>query len=485
MASKGTSLRGNSTASSTSTATQSQIEYSKWMNGMTYFGALSKFSGNCLPTLGDVLRYIYLLHNDHLKETKQSVSLKSFIGSVSMEILKLWKHTDIPFSSLRDVERKVSSAIDQHLFFVKDNTLGKLEPYLDLLDELFDIACCKCDIEKSKCKCFRKEFKIPDSEKAFIIDQRGPRKLLFQPQGTTRNARIATKNTVSGSKYMSVSSDEDSLDEPLIPTPLPPCTKTLNLQNYAMVCERFGVPDHSAAQLASILFKNFNVTVIDENEREMKIDESTIRSEREKGLKELRKENYSPILKAFSFEYRAESGHMVVLRQPSSIYLGHIACAPDSTGSEKADALIRIFRNEDLNLKYLIGACCSAESTNTRGHDGILRSVELHVKKPLHWFVCLLEFNDRLLQHLFTKLDECIDGPIAKALFDCETKQVSFENESILMIELISCATLCFVSGCPTYYGDSVRDYAAKHANVEAVCRRKVFDGNGAGYWPW
>lgn len=145
----------------------------------TSFGVAGQFKGDQLPTYGDVLRNIFFLYNEELKQTRRSAALKSFVTIVGGEITKIWERTRIPIYQRRSVENKVTRAVDKYQHFNKHkrSNATEFQKYVASLAALFDIAHCKCDIQNSRCKCSDKQHQIPDSDVEFIIDQRTGRKL--------------------------------------------------------------------------------------------------------------------------------------------------------------------------------------------------------------------------------------------------------------------------------------------------------------------
>lgn len=60
----------------------------------------------------------------------------------------------------------------------------------------------------------------------------------------------------------------------------------------------------------------------------------------------------------------------------------------------------------------MIAVSSDGEVKNTGRHDGILRTLEKLLGIPLHWFICLLHFNELLLRHIFEKIDKSLTtGP--------------------------------------------------------------------------
>lgn len=73
----------------------------------------------------------------------------------------------------------------------------------------------------------------------------------------------------------------------------------------------------------------------------------------------------------------------------------------------------------------------------------MIRLIELHVKRPLQWGVCLLHFNELPFRHLFQTLDwktvgpKSISGPIGRQLNGCEKLPVvNFDSIQCVIPEI-------------------------------------------------
>lgn len=89
------------------------------------------------------------------------------------------------------------------------------------------------------------------------------------------------------------------------------------------------------------------------------------------------------------------------------------------------------FVEKEIALDALIGICCDGEPTNTGVRNGILRRFQLHLNRPLHWFLCLLHFNEPPFRHLFDTLDKSsttgprtTTGRLGKQIETCENLPV-------------------------------------------------------------
>lgn len=86
-------------------------------------------------------------------------------------------------------------------------------------------------------------------------------------------------------------------------------------------------------------------------------------------------------------------------------------------------------------MDSVIAVGCDGTAVNTGKHAGIIRQLELHVKRPLQWFICMFHFNELPLRHLFAHLDgttagpNAFTGPLGKSLPSCQSHEiVSFKT---------------------------------------------------------
>lgn len=97
--------------------------------------------------------------------------------------------------------------------------------------------------------------------------------------------------------------------------------------------------------------------------------------------------------------------HLVILREPNSQFIGYVRLE-EETAAYKTTKLYDFFDENEIPLDALIGISTDGESTNTGIHSGIIRRFELLLRRPLHWFVCLLHFNELPFRLLFEALDK-------------------------------------------------------------------------------
>ena len=73
---------------------------------------------------------------------------------------------------------------------------------------------------------------------------------------------------------------------------------------------------------------------------------------------------------------------------------------------------------------------CDGTAVNIGRKEGVIKRLEGHFKKPLHWLICLLNINELPLRHLMKELDAGASGPehfnglIGKQLIMCKLVDV-------------------------------------------------------------
>lgn len=115
--------------------------------------------------------------------------------------------------------------------------------------------------------------------------------------------------------------------------------------------------------------------------------------------------------------------HYSLVSQPEGIFLGHVTAKPGKAHT-KAEALISFMKQKSL-LDDLMVLGSDGENNNVGSTDGgINYHIEAIIKRPLHWFICLLHANELPLKNLIQKLDgnttsgKTLSGPIGKAIMN-------------------------------------------------------------------
>ena len=101
--------------------------------------------------------------------------------------------------------------------------------------------------------------------------------------------------------------------------------------------------------------------------------------------------------------------HHVVVGELGGFYFTHLTTA-DEKGATTAKALKECLDSTDLKEKLVvIGTDGTASMTGQ--HAGFIRSLELLLKNPLQWSICLLHCNELPFRHVFKMLDGTNNSP--------------------------------------------------------------------------
>ena len=117
--------------------------------------------------------------------------------------------------------------------------------------------------------------------------------------------------------------------------------------------------------------------------------------------------------------------HYVMIVEPGEFYLTHFA-AENGKGQTIALQVYGAIQQTELITKLAVVGCDGTASMT--GHkSGFIRCLEVLLKRPLQWSICLLHCNELPLRHVFKFLDgsstgpNTFDGPIGKQLDQCVT----------------------------------------------------------------
>lgn len=213
------------------------------------------------------------------------------------------------------------------------------------------------------------------------------------------------------------------------------------LPTLARECDRWGLSDRGAAAISTAVLQDMGI--VTEHDASSVIDRSKLRRERQKFRKQLQV-NQKPaiVLQAIYFDGRKDKTrktitkngvphpiivteeHVVLVKEPDSEYLGHIT-PPTGTALDITNSIIEFLDSNNFTKEELLAVGCDGTNVNTGFEGGIIRKLEVHCNKPLHWFVCLLHMNELPLRHLLINLDgitfgpNSFSGPIGKAIRNC------------------------------------------------------------------
>lgn len=123
--------------------------------------------------------------------------------------------------------------------------------------------------------------------------------------------------------------------------------------------------------------------------------------------------------------------HYSIVSQPNDSFMGFLN-VEDGGADAGSTAILKFIDEKNLtNEVNVLGN--DGTNTNVGGTGGINHFIEVALKRPLHWFVCLLHANELPLKNLILKLDgkttskSTFSGPIGKAIEQiCTSKVVDF-----------------------------------------------------------
>lgn len=442
--------------SAPSTSTEGDLSFMT-IHDVTAFGVSSELSGLNLPTKLDILKYYFHLA-ERAGNRSRMFSYKTFTPHVTDELIHIWQKVEVPILQRRSIINKLNRFLDTYRTKDRNKTQQPtiFATFVESTKEIFYIGQCQCNLKAAQCSCGS----IPAQFKEFMHDQFNDRKLTIQEYVTEIEDQVPVSMT------MTMPSIEDSSDETYEPPQegmdtgdeeasssnvremiRGPYSERYDLSNYSSMCDRFGISDRVASALGTALLADFNAK--DKQGNPVIIDKSKMIREKAKCRREmLRKQYDASSLIAFSFDGRKDESltrekidksfhyrmerepHLVILKEPHSQFLGHTRCEREDSETKFND-LITFFTKKEICLDALIGISCDGEPTNTGILNGIIRRFERHLKRPLHWFVCLLHFNELPFRHLFNTLEHSsTTGPrsatsqLSKDIATCENRTV-------------------------------------------------------------
>ncbi|CAH0547286.1 unnamed protein product [Brassicogethes aeneus] len=451
------------------------------------YGVGKPFNKNVLPTYEDILQQ-YLFTKNELKISGQlkEPTFAEVAKIVEPQLQEIWKKASLPIISSERIMERIREYHNKYRELLKPykqranvaSYIQKIEKFKEKSQGLFDIATCKCKCFE-KCTC-EKLKKIPVLEREFLLDQRSARKIMIGnvDSHTTRQMEKREKRklqeaasssivkTIEQQKYANNSQIKESLPsisfEPSTEPPISIISGQMrkSLPNLARECDRWGLSDRGAAAVSSALLQDLGVVTKDDISSV--IDRSKVRRERQK----LRKQNQlndgkDPMLKSIYFDGRKDltrkttlkdgvhhplnvtEEHVVLVQEPMSEYLGHVTPL-SGTSFNIFTAITNFVSLKGYKTDELVAIGCDGTNVNTGNENGIMRKLEVHYKKPLHWFVCLLHSNELPFRHLLVNLDGAthgpnFSGPIGKALKHCMkpvVKYMAIEGNALPAVDL-------------------------------------------------
>lgn len=218
----------------------------------------------------------------------------------------------------------------------------------------------------------------------------------------------------------------------------------ISLTKTAQVADLTGISSRAVAKITTAVLEDMNI--VSENDTSKVIDKSKIRREIKRNRKKLTESSVSDSksIKGLYFDGRKDQTmvyldgkrivrseeHIALVEEPDSLYLGHLSLVPPVKAADLSNGIINYLRNHNIKTEDLRVIGCDGTNVNTGWKGGVIRHLEVSMKKPLQWSICLLHANELPLRHLLQHLDGhtkgpySFSGPIGTLLSDCELKPV-------------------------------------------------------------
>lgn len=444
------------------------------------FGSGSELSQNMLPTYENIMKLFIFVSQDYKKQYNNCVRKSSEI--VAEKVEEVWRRASIPIVEHKTILARIIAYHAKYRTLLKPHKSRKdegsyKEKLLKFSDEskrLFDIATCKC-LTFEDCKCPR-DRKVPILERDFLTDQRTHRKMKIGSLDREATKKIERnmlrthqqeeykkkcllskfeptssknyqKNTPSNvpkieprDRKLDIETQVSQLSSiPSTSSESSPTVAKIKLPVVARTLDRYGISDRAGAAIISAAFED--IGLITESDSMLVIDRSKVRRARSRARTALVNEPLSVAQEIFGlfFDGRKDKTlvyednrrklvheeHITILKEPDSVYLGHISPTAGNARMICRD-ILSFLTSKSIDTNNLLAVGCDGTAVNTGSKGGILRLLESHFGRPLQWLICSLHANELTLRHLFQHLDgtttgpNSFKGPIGKALANCE-----------------------------------------------------------------
>lgn len=453
--------QAESESESESTSFETSLQHMPYQD-IVVFGLSAELNVLNLPTIRDILKYYFFL-SDQAKIEKQMFSHKIFTPRVADKLIEIWNKLNVELIERNNICRKLNALLDKYHLNIKHRKNSKqFRAFVNTLNVLFYIGKCKCALKTTECSCGL----IPEHLKEFMMDQHKDRKLTIPEymDDIVVPTTIPTAPTADDTTFQPYQSDMET-DEVVNTTQEPAqvipknYTQRYDALNFAMVCDRFGVSDRVASCLATALFEDIDFR--DDRGNLVVMDKSKVAREKSKSRDSvIRKRQTDSCIVAFSFDGKKDNSltrekidgkfhqnmvkepHLVILKEPDAELLGYVNLGTEENAKAKHRKLNEFFSNKGLSIEQLIGICSDGEPANTGADNGVLRLFEKQLNRPLHWFICLLHFNELPFRHLYAALEKTVtsgprsaSGKLFNDIQECEKLQVC--DSLIIIIKIL------------------------------------------------
>lgn len=453
------------------------------------FGEPLDLNPSILPTKEEVLRYYFHKFNIVREENGGKSGYHPDVSVISQlvaaDLLNLWTRASIPAVSLDAVLKQIKTYYTKYRSLMKSwksrqhtqNFKDQVQRFKVDASNLFDISACKC-LDFARCKCSSKS-KIPVVERSFIQDQRTDRKRYIGPVDVPYTAKVqkrihrvslleeralqvqkkevkdfreaeAKLNLYRESESLHMEYDGNDIGNKIqstnaLPEPeRPTCSQQrISLKRTATVAARYELGHRATAAIISAVLEDHGIVTPQDTSKV--VDKNKVRREMKKVMVSLQKEGQASTLRGLYFDGRKDltlvqkeindkryqssirEEHISMVKQPENTYLGHTTpvsgCAKDI-----CESMLNTLKEMGVGTENLRVLGSDGTVVNTGHLSGVIRVMEVYLKRPVQWCICLLHANELPLRHLLQDLDGhttgpySYSGPIGLAIQNCELR---------------------------------------------------------------
>lgn len=407
-----------------------------------------------LPVKEDVFR-CYLWHRDNCGADEVQCR-RELLKLTARDIITVWDKASIPTieqkSVINKLERLISSANNLQKYNSEKRKSTTFKSERSSFDCLFDICSCKCvsrgQFNREVCKC---KVKIPSIEWSFFLDQNRERKMVIGHVDLEVTATLQKRSlrkereekykvkqlkTTAESSYacsttedteMSDSGDTESECESLNENSSSSSDSSSARQNrnqYPNLCEvmeRSGASNRDACRIINAYLADMGLNTANNLLEQTKLRRQRIMwrskavSSHTARLKKLKcigfdgKIDDTRLYKSGMVQRVGKEDHYIIVAYPEEEYVEHVA--PQSGKAHDIVAELQSVINDTESIDSLSAITCDSTNVNVGEHGGVIRLLELYLKRPLQWLICMLHLNELPFREVFRMLDGETAGP--------------------------------------------------------------------------
>lgn len=230
----------------------------------------------------------------------------------------------------------------------------------------------------------------------------------------------------------------------------------------ATICDRFGTSDREAASIISATMKDLGL--VNESDNNLVVDRNKVRRARAKERKDKLYKEIDKVVglyfdgrkdhtlvrvekNGYSKNVKTIEEHITLIAEPGNRFIDHVA-PPNGTSKIITKEILNFIDEHKISIDYISAIGCDGTNCNTGWKNGIIRSIEDNINKPLQWIICLLHANELPFRRLFMHLDGATSGPntytglIGKSLkYSTNFKTINFKTIPTILPTITSLST--------------------------------------------